>query len=398
MKSMWIKRIGLALLAVAVVAGFGWALREQPALVDVAKVTAAPMRVTIREEGMTRVRDVYAVSAPIAGHLTRTVVNEGDVVKANNTVVASIHPLDPPLIDRRAEAELLASRDAARAGVGVAEIDLQRAQSALKLVQDELARTIKLFGSGFVSESALQRLTNEVDLQKNAVDAAKAVIGLRTAELANAEAGMLQPDPADPTGESCCVNLLAPIDGTVLAVMARSEQAVAAGAKIAEIGNVHDLEIAVDLLSSDAVRIAPGTKAEISDWGGDHTLHATVRRVDPAGFTKVSALGIEEQRVTGVLDLEDTDVRLGHGYRVFVEMTVWECAQCIQVPIGALFRNGDRWNVFVADGGRATQTEVQIGHMNDDAAEVLTGPKPGASVVVHPSDTLVDGGLVERRN
>lgn len=396
MKSIWMKRVGLALLAAALVAGFGWALREQPALVDLAEVTAAPMRVTVREEGMTRVRDVYTVSAPIAGHLTRTVVNEGDVVKANNTVVAAIHPLDPPLIDRRAEAELLASRDAARAGVGVAEIELQRAQSALKLAEDELARALKLFGSGFVSESALQKLTNEVDLQKAAVDAAKAVIGLRNAELANAGARLLQPDPADPTGESCCVNLLAPIDGTVLAVMARSEQAVAAGAKIAEIGNVHDLEIAVDLLSTDAVRIAPGTKAEIGDWGGDHALRATVRRVDPAAFTKVSALGIEEQRVTVVLDLEDTDVRLGHGYRV--ELTVWECAECVQVPIGALFRNGDRWNVFVADGGHARQVEVQIGHMNDEAAEVLTGLKSGASVVVHPSDTLVDGGLVERRN
>ena len=397
MKSIWMKRLGLALLALALIAGFGWALREQPALVDLAEVTAAPMRVTVQEEGMTRVRDVYTVSAPIAGHLTRTVVNEGDVVKANNTVVAAIHPLDPPLIDRRAEAELLASRDAARAGVGVAEVELQRAQSALKLAEDELVRALKLFGSGFVSESALQKLTNEVDLQKAAVDAAKAVIRLRNAELANAEARLLQPDPSDPTGDSCCVNLLAPIDGTVLAVMARSEQAVAAGAKIAEIGNVHDLEIAVDLLSSDAVRIAPGTKAKISDWGGDHGLRATVRRVDPAAFTKVSALGIEEQRVTVVLDLEDTDVRLGHGYRVFVEMTVWECAQCLQVPIGALFRNGDRWNVFVADGGRARQVEVQVGHMNDDVAEVLTGLKPGASVVVHPSDTLVDGGPVERR-
>lgn len=397
MKPIWIKRIGLALLAVAMVAGFGWALREQPALVDLAEITAAPMQVTVREEGMTRVRNVYTISAPIAGHLTRTVVNEGDVVRANNTVVAAIHPLDPPLIDRRAEAELLASRDAARSGVSVAEIDLQRAQSALKLAEDELTRTLKLFGSGFVSESALQRLTNEVDLQKNAVDAAKAVIGLRNAELSNTEARLLQPDPADPTGERCCVNLLAPIDGTVLAVMARSEQAVAAGAKLAEIGNVHDLEVAVDLLSSDAVRIAPGTKAEISDWGGDHALRATVRRVDPAAFTKVSALGIEEQRVTVILDLEDTDVRLGHSYRVFVEISVWECAKCVQMPIGALFRNGDRWNAFVADGGRAKQMEVQIGHMNDHAAEVLAGLKPGAGVVVHPSDTLVDGGLVERR-
>ncbi|RWK75182.1 MAG: HlyD family efflux transporter periplasmic adaptor subunit, partial [Mesorhizobium sp.] len=277
MRSIWIKRGGLGLVAAAVIAGFAWALREEPAFVDMVEVTAAPMKVTIREEGITRVRDIYTVSAPIAGHLTRTVVNEGDVVRANDTVVASIHPLDPPLIDRRAEAELLATRDAARAGIGVAEIELQRAQSALKLAEDELARTIKLFGSGFVSESTLQRLTNEVDLRKTAVDAAKAVIGLRNAELANAEARLLQPDPADPTGESCCVNLLAPIDGTVLAVMARSEQAVVPGTKVAEIGNIRNLEVAVDLLSADAVRIAPATRAQISDWGGDRALRATVR-------------------------------------------------------------------------------------------------------------------------
>jgi HlyD family secretion protein len=318
-------------------------------------------------------------------------------VKANSTVVASIHPLDPPLIDRRAEAELLASRDAARAGVGVAEFELQRARSALKLAEDEFARALKLFGSGLVSESALQKLTSEVELNRTAVDTAKAVIGLRNAELANAEAHLLQPDPANPSGENCCVNLLAPIDGTVLAVTARSEQAIAAGAKIAEIGNVHNLEIAVDLLSSDAVRIAPGTKAEISDWGGDHALRATVRRVDPAAFTKISALGIEEQRVTVVLDLEDADARLGHGYRTLVEMTVWECDECVQVPIGALFRNGGRWNIFVVDGDRSRQVEVGIGHMNDDVAEVLTGVASGVSVVVHPSDTVTDGGLVERR-
>ncbi|RUV54379.1 MULTISPECIES: HlyD family efflux transporter periplasmic adaptor subunit [unclassified Mesorhizobium] len=398
MRSIWIKRGGLGLVAAAVIAGFAWALREEPAFVDMVEVTAAPMKVTIREEGITRVRDIYTVSAPIAGHLTRTVVNEGDVVRANDTVVASIHPLDPPLIDRRAEAELLATRDAARAGIGVAEIELQRAQSALKLAEDELARTIKLFGSGFVSESTLQRLTNEVDLRKTAVDAAKAVIGLRNAELANAEARLLQPDPADPTGESCCVNLLAPIDGTVLAVMARSEQAVVPGTKVAEIGNIRNLEVAVDLLSADAVRIAPATRAQISDWGGDRALRATVRRVDPAAFTKVSALGIEEQRVTAVLDMDDTDARLGHGYRVFVEMTVWECPKCVQVPIGALFRTGGKWSVFVADRGRVRQAEIEIGHMSEDAAEVLAGLEPGLSVVVHPADTLSDGDLVKRRN
>jgi HlyD family secretion protein len=183
----------------------------------------------------------------------------------------------------------------------------------------------------------------------------------------------------------------------VLSVVAKSEQAVAPGTKIAEIGNTDDLEVAVDLLSSDAVRIAPGTKAIISGWGGYRTLSATVRRIDPAAFTKVSALGIEEQRVTAVLDLEEADSRLGHGYRVFAELTVWECGECLQVPIGALFRNGAKWNVFAVVGERAQQVEVGIGHINAEVAEVLAGAKPGDVVVVHPPDTLGNGSLVERR-
>jgi HlyD family secretion protein len=325
------------------------------------------------------------------------VLNEGDPVKANETIVASIHPLDPPLIDSRLQAELLAARDAARSAVGIAEIELQRAETALRLAEDELARALKLFGSGIISESATERLTNQVELAKATVEAAKATIGFRRAELANADARLLQPDPLDPNGEDCCINLLAPVDGTVLAVLAKSEQAVAAGARIAEIGDTSDLEIVVDLLSSDAVRVVPGTKALVEDWGGDHSLEATVRRVDPAAFTKVSALGIEEQRVNTVLDLEQGDTRLGHGFRVFAEMIIWECGNCLQAPISALFRVGNRWNVLLVDDGRLRQKEIETGRMNDEVVEVLAGLAPDDIVVVHPADTLGDGSLVERR-
>mgnify|MGYP000111950615 CR=1 FL=1 len=397
MKSVWIKRLGLALLALAIAAGFVWALREQPALVDVAEVVEAPMRVEIREEGKTQVREVYTVSAPIAGRLSRTVLDEGDPVVGGVTVVAAIRPLDPPLIDRRTEAELLAARDAARSGVGIAESELQRVRTALRLAEDELARALKLFGPGIISESALQKSQNAVDLQKAAVESAEATVAFRRAELASAEARLLLPDAPGPQEDSCCVSLLAPVDGSVLAVHARSEQAIPAGALIAEIGDTSDLEVVVDLLSSDAVRIGPGTKAAISDWGGDRALQATVRRVDPAAFTKVSALGIEEQRVNAVLDLDESDARLGHGYRVFAEMTVWDCEACVQVPISALFRSGDAWNLFVVDGDRLRQTPVEIGQMNDRTAQVLSGVESGATVVVHPADTLADGSLVERR-
>lgn len=398
MNSVWIKRAGLGLVAIAIAAAFVWALAEQPTLVDTASITRGPMKVTIREEGTTRVREVYTISAPIAGHLARTVLKEGDLVKAGVTVVAAIHPLDSPLIDRRTEAELLAARDAARSGVGIAEIDLQRAETALRLAEDELARALRLFAPGVISESALQRVTNQVEQQKANVDAAKATIGFRRAELASAEARLLQPDALDPSGKDCCVNLLAPADGTVLSIVARSEQALAAGARIAEIGDISDLEVVVDLLSSDAVRIAPGTMALVSDWGGARGLDARVRRVDPAAFTKVSALGIEEQRVNAVLDLLESDDRLGHGYRVFAEMTVWECGSCVQVPISALFRSGSRWNVFMLEGDRLRQAEIEIGHMNDEVAEVLGGLTPGDVVVLHPADTLADGGLASQRD
>lgn len=398
MNAVWMKRLGFALAAAVIAAAFAWALREPPALVDVAIVAEGAMRVTIREEGRTRVRDVYTVSAPIAGHLSRTVLEEGDPVAAGETIVAAIHPLDPPLIDRRTEAELLAARDAARSGVGIAESELQRVETGLQLAEDELGRAIRLFGPGIISESALQKAQNQVDLNKAAVEAARATVAFRRAELASAEARLLMPSPRGEGEDSCCVNLLAPIDGSVLAVHAQSEQAVSIGTPIADIGDTSRLEVVVDLLSSDAVRIAAGTEAEITGWGGDEALPAAVRRVDPAAFTKVSALGIEEQRVNAVLDLEAGDPRLGHGYRVFAEMTVWNCERCLTVPIPALFRSGSEWNVFVLDNGRLRQSAIGIGRMNDETAQVLDGLSPGDIVVLHPGDTLTDGGSAEPRN
>lgn len=397
MQNPWVKRILYAVVALAVAGSAVWALREQPAQVDVATVTEGPMRVTIREEGTTRVRDVYAVSTPIAGHLARTVLEEGDHVEGGKTVVAAIHPLDPPLIDRRTEAELLAARDAARSGVGIAESERNRAETALALAEDQLERALKLFGPGIISESALEKVTNEVALQKAAVETARATVGFRQAELASAEARLLQPDPDKPGAAGCCVELRAPISGTVLAIHARSEQAVAAGAVIVEIGDTSRLEVVVDLISADAVRISPGTPASIAGWGGESVLPATVRKIDPAAFTKVSALGIEEQRVNTVLDFVHADARLGHGFRVVAELAIWDCAACLTVPISALFRSGDRWRVFRLVDGQLRETEIEIGRMNDEVAQVVGGLSDGDVVVVHPSDTLADGGRAKLR-
>lgn len=398
MQGKWIKRIMGAVAIGAIVAGFAYALREKPQMVDVGAVTRGPMRVTVSQEGVTRVRDVYAVSSPIAGHLARTVLDEGDAVKANLTVVAAIHPLDPPLIDSRSQAELIAARDASRAAVSMAEIDLKRLQSDLQFARDNLKRAQALAKTNFLAQSTLQKAGTEVEVLEAQIGSAEAAIELRKAELASAEARLIPPsDPNRKSEASCCVYLTAPVDGVILSVFARSEQPVAIGTKIAEIGDPADLEVTVDLLSSDAVRIAPGSSAEIFDWGGDKVLSAKVRRIDPAGFTKVSALGIEEQRVNLVLDLEDKEPRLGHGFRVYARLTLWQSDDTLQLPISALFRDGRQWSLFAIRDGRARQVPVEIGHMNDEVAELVGGLAEGDQVILHPSDMISDGTLVEQR-
>ena len=268
MNRAWLKRMGIAALAAAVVGGFAYALREKPVLADTGIVVSAPMKLVILQEGTARVRDVYAVSSPIAGHLARTVLEEGAVVKANETVIAAIHPLDPPLIDRRTLAELVAAREAARAALSMAELENKRAQTDLAQAHKDEARAERLAKTGTISEMTLQRAENLAATLRSQVSVSQTAIKLRQAELASAEARLAEPSQTEP-GEkdsACCVTLTAPVDGVVLAVHAKSEQPVAVGARIADIGDPSRLEIVVDLLSSDAVRVVAGR------GGANHTM------------------------------------------------------------------------------------------------------------------------------
>lgn len=392
----WIKRIAMLAVVLALAGGFYYALREQPVGVDTARAERAPMVVTLVQEGVTRIRNVYTISAPIAGHLARPVLVEGDPVKAGSTVIASIHPLDPPLLDERTLAELRAQRDAANAAIAVATSDVARIDAELQHARREYERYSRLAARGAIPEMTVQKAANDVTVLEAQLRAGNSSILLRQAELANIEAKLRQPDTTD-NAEFCCVELKAPVDGVVLDVLAESEQPVAAGTKIADVGDPRDLEVSVDLLSSDAVRIRPGTPASIIDWGGDRPLAATVRRIDPSAFTKVSALGIEEQRVNAVLDLAETDARLGHGFRVYAEITLWQAPSVLQVPISALFRQGRDWSLFAVEDGMARRKTVTVGHMNDRVAELTDGLAEGAVVIVHPSDLVEDGGAVAPR-
>jgi HlyD family secretion protein len=395
--TQWIKRIAMLAVALVLAGAFYYALREQPVAVDTATVERAPMKVTLVQEGVTRIRHVYTISAPIAGHLARPVLVEGDPVQANRTVIASIHPLDPPLLDQRTLAELRAQREAANAAIAVAASEVARTEAELAHARREFERASRLATRGAIPEMTVQKAANDVTVLEAQLKAGTASIALRQAELANIEAKLRQPDDREGAGY-CCVELKAPVDGVVLDVFAESEQPVNAGTRIADVGDPGDLEVSVDLLSSDAVQIRPGTPAAIVDWGGGRPLTATVRRIDPSAFTKVSALGIEEQRVNAVLDLGEKDARLGHGFRVYAEITLWQAPSVAQVPISALFRQGTDWSVFAVEDGKARLRTVRIGHMNDRTAELLDGLAENALIVVHPSDLIEDGrGVLPRR-
>lgn len=392
---------GIILLAILQIVGYALyvTFREQPVLVDLASVSNGPMVVTIDEEGITRVRDVYALSAPIAGHLDRVDFQEGDAV-AKGQAIASIHPLDPPFIDQRSRAELLAIIEASRASVSLAEVEKLQAETELDLARSNYERARILSEKGTISESQLDQNFSLLQMKIAQLESATAGIELRKAELASAQAKLVQPSDYSPDPEKnnqCCVAVLSPVNGVILSVAARSEQVVSLGTLIAEVGALEELEVEVDLLSSDAVQIAPGAKAIISDWGGTDDLVATVRRVDPAAFTKTSALGIDEQRVNVLLDLEEVPQGLGHGYRVFARLTIWETENAMQVPIGALFRSDGEWAVFVASQNEAKLRKISLGRMNTETAHVLDGLGEGDEVVLFPSDQIEDGRMIEDR-
>lgn len=398
--SKWANWFVTIIVGLALVAGVYWAMRERPASVDIASVASAPMQVSIQEEGVTRVRDVYSVSSPISGRLDRIRLDEGQAVKAGETLIASVHPSAPPFLDRRTQRDLQSALDAAQSAVALAEVEHERAQMALILAQSEYDRSAILAEKKIQPLSQLEKDFNTLELQKAQVKSTQATIDLRKAELARANARLEQPSESVLKNHSddCCVQVRAPVDGVVLSILARSEQVVAAGARLVEIGDPRELEIVIDLLSSDAAGIKPGATVLISEWGGPERLRGTVRRVDPAAFTKVSSLGIEEQRVNVIIDLDKREPALGHGFRVIGNLVVWQGDDVLQVPIGALFRSGGSWAVFLVRDGRAQLRMIEIGHMNRDHAEIVSGLRAGDAVILYPNDELKDGSLVERRN
>lgn len=398
---VWLRRGVLLIVVAAIVAGFVYALMPKPVAVDLATVDKGPLEVTVDEEGVAKIRDIYDVSAPIGGYLDRFPLEVGDEVKRDETVVAEIRPNTPEFLDARTRREREAAVGAATASVRLAQAGLTRAEADLEMAEADLKRSEQLAESRVISDRFMEMALNAAEAARARVREAEASLELRRSELAAAEARLIQPTggyagrPA-----TCCMPIKAPVDGVVLEVLAESAQVVAAGTPIARIGNTSDMEIEVDLLSSDAVKVAPGADAYIEGWGGGEILKARVRRIDPSAFTKVSALGIEEQRVNVILDLLDPHPiwkALGNEYRVFVRILVWRGEDVVRVPLAALFRRGDQWSAFKVTGGTATTVPVSIDHRDQQFAEVTEGLAPDDVVILHPSDRIESGTAVEPR-
>ncbi len=373
------------------------ALRPVIVEVDAEPVVRGAMAVTVDDEGETRIRRRFVVSAPVSGRLQRIDLEPGDRVTRGQTIVARVQAEAPPLLDARTRAEAEAAKASATSALGRARADEQRATTALELASRELARERELDKGGLTTRHAVDLKESSVRTAEEAARASTFAVATAAAELQRAEA-RLQPDRIDASGR--VLNVVAPIDGVVLRRLRESAAFVPVGEPLVEIGDPQDLEIVSDLLSSDAVRVSPGATVRLEQWGGDQTLTARIRRIEPSGFMKISALGVEEQRVNVRMDFDDpaaAATRLGDGYRTEVRIVIWETDDVVQVPTSALFRQGDAWAVYVIDGELARLTTVTVDHRTSRLAEVLQGLSPGDEVIVHPPDTLTDGTQVKKR-
>lgn len=393
----WAWPLGLSTaLVVALVSAF-WP-RAVP--VDLVTLTRGPMTVTIEDTGETRVREVYVISAPVAGRMLRIEVHAGDPITRNETVVAMIEPSDPAFRDARAQRELEYGVAAAKAARDLAEATLKGRQAELNLGRKDLERSQQLFAKGMIAKAPLERAEAEVEALQAALETAEAALRQRQFEVNTAEASLMLPGDSRHGGEVCCFTLRAPITGQMLRLVQENEGVVQIGTPIAEVGDPTQLEVVVDLLSSDAVQVRPGDAALITRWGGSEALKARVRRIEPVGFTKVSSLGISEQRVNVILDIAEPPekwTRLGHGFQVDVAIIRWAADEVLRVPVGALFRRGDTWAVFRREADRAGEVPVRLGHINDEVAEVLDGLGEGDEVILHPGEKVAEGVRVESR-
>jgi HlyD family secretion protein len=388
--------VGLA----AIVAALLWyAFVPPPAEVDVAMVTRGKLEVTVNEDGKTRIKERYIVSAPLGGELLRVDLHPGDVVRAGETLVAVVEPGDPSLLDARAHAEAKARVSAAEAKGLHARAEQDRAQASYEFALNEQRRAERLLPAKAISQGDYDKAVHLLRTATEDVHANEFAVRIAKFELEQAQAAFTRTRETPDAGETR-FEIRSPINGEVLRVFQESEGAISAGTRLVELGDPNDLEVEVDVLSSDAVRIPLGAKMYLEHWGSAPPLMARVRLVEPQAFLKVSALGVEEQRVNVIADFVDPPPgrqRIGDAYRVEARIVVWEADPVLKLNAGALFRHRDGWAVYRIVNGRAKLTTVVVGQSSGLETEIVEGLAEEDRVVAYPSDQILDGTRVTPR-
>lgn len=385
-------KISLLVLALLLLTALLYAFAPKPVKVELQRVERGPLQVLVQEDGRTRIKDRYVVSSPLAGQLARIHLKPGHKVEAGKTLIATVQPPDPQLLDPRAVATAQANVKAAEATMKRTRALLDRAQADLRYATNELARAKTLFEDGTATQQELDQAEWQARTAEAELDSAQFAVQIAEFEMEQARAALLQIQPnREPRTQ---FEIQSPINGKVLRVFQESSAIVSPGTALLELGDPSNLEVEIDVLSSDAVSIPPDAKVILEYWGGPEPLEAQVRLVEPAGFTKISALGVEEQRVWVIADFVSPRSQwenLGDAYRVEAKIVTWESEDVLKVPNGALFRRGKNWNVFVVENEIAQAKTVSIGHRGEHQAEVLTSLSEGDLVIKHPSDQIQEG-------
>ena len=378
----WLPYLGAVLLLALIGAG----LWPKPVPVEMAEAAVGMLRATVNEEGKTRIKQRYVVSAPVAGQLQRIPFKAGAEIRAGETV-AVIEPALPTLLDMRSRTTAEAKRDSAAA-------NLEKARTNHAFAASELRRFEKLYAEKTVSVQELENAQLREAATGQEETAADSALRQAEAELAEFVSG----SAVATNGVSPMREVKAPVSGQVLHVYEENARVVAVGTPLLELGDPADLEVVVEVLSRDGAAISPGTRVELEQWGGGVPLEARVRLVEPAAFTKISALGVEEQRVNVVADLvtpPDQRRNVGDNFRVEARIIVWEAADALKVPAGALFRHGEQWAAFVVADGHARLREVKIGRSSGTETQVIEGLKRGERVILYPSSRVREGQRVK---
>lgn len=394
------RRIFIISLGVAVAAAVVYGFLPKPVAVDAAKAARGALRVTVEEEGRTRVKDRFVLSAPVSGYLRRIELHAGDHVRKGGQV-ALLEPLRSTVLDPRSRAEAEAAVTAAQATLHASKERARAAAADAGYAREREGRMKKLAASGHIAQNDLDQAVAESRKAEALRLSAEAAVIAAQADLERARSTLGFSAAEAPAAAGSAVVVRAPVSGSVLRLYRESEGVVNSGEPLIDIGDPARLEVKVEILSADAVKLKKGTPVLFERWGGEKPLEGRVRVIEPSGFTKISSLGVEEQRVNVIVDITSPfELRrgLGDGYRLDATFITWESADVLQVPESALFRKGDGWALLVVDRGRAKITAVEVGRRNGVSAEILKGIAEGAVVITNPDDTIRDNGRVAVRS